>query len=55
MIPSFKLTEALVVPGVSEIVGLIVNTPPENVTKPGDEINVVVTASESKSEVAGRV
>jgi hypothetical protein len=54
LIPSLKLTETLDVPGVSENVGLIVNTPPENVTKDG-YVLVVVTVSESASEVPGSV
>ncbi len=44
-IPSFKLTEILVEPGVSEIVGLIVKTPAENVTKPGKVLVDVMTVS----------
>ena len=51
MIPSFKLTEIVVEPGVSEIVGFILKTPPENVAKPGNVLVDVVTVSVSASVV----
>ncbi len=53
LIPSFKLTEIVVEPGVSEIVGFILKIPPENVAKPGKVLVDVVTVSASASVVAG--